>query len=78
MICRAFVITVVDTFHRLAVNADDLTGMLNCAGKSVILSVRKAFTAGSLFGAGMLPAHHDITLTAILAFVIYAVFNRTI
>jgi hypothetical protein len=62
----AFVIGIIYTFYRLAVNADGLAGMNNGAfeGIPALSFLNEALAAGSVTAAGMLPAHADIPFAA--------------
>ena len=48
MIRQAFIVAVVDTFHRLAVNADGTAGMFGFIGRAVALFLPETLTAGFL------------------------------
>jgi len=79
MICVAFVIGVVDTFYRFAVNADGSAGVGNGALKGIhtLLLLSEALTAGAVAVAGMLPAHHNVSLAAQMLVIVGTIFYRT-
>jgi len=66
MIGMAFIIGIINAFRCLAVNADGFAGMdyrtFERIGSCPLLN--KAFAAGIITIAGMLSAHHNISLTA--------------
>ena len=76
----AFVIAVVDTFHCFAVNTDGPAGMCQRTRKHIVsLSLLcKALTAGLLTVAGMLAAHHDISLGTEAVLVVGTIFHYTL
>ena len=66
MIRCAFILSVVDTLHSLAVNTDGLAGMIDGAGKGVhpFSPAGKALAAGIVPSPGMLSSHTDLALPA--------------
>ena len=65
MLRKAFVVCIVLTFTCFAVNPDGSAGMFQSADIRVCASLlSKAFAAGVILRAGMLAAHHDITLAS--------------
>ena len=79
MIGMAFVIRVVNTLHRLTIDADSGTGMRHgtLEGIHPFSLLGKAFTAGFAAVARVLSAHHDISLATKTLIVVGTVFHRT-
>ena len=78
MLRKASVVSIVLTLACFAVNSDGSAGMFQSADIRVRTSLLgKTLTAGIVLGAGMLAAHHDISLAAKLVLVIGAIFHRT-
>ena len=77
MLGDTFVIAVISAVHRLAVNADCFARMFQRAGKSVFSRLRKTLAAGIVLTARALSADHNVSLTAALALVIYAIIHST-
>ena len=79
MIRHTLIITVIDALYRLTVDADRMAWMRQGAAESIppLSLLRKAFTAGSVTVAGMLAAHHDITLAAQTILIIGTIFHNT-
>jgi hypothetical protein len=77
MFRMAFVIGVIDTFHRFTVNADGLAGMDHGTFKGIrsLFSLTEALTAGAVTTAGMGSTHHNIPLAAQMLLIIAAVFH---
>lgn len=72
-----FIICIINTFCSLTVDADGSGGM-TCGALEGILSLSpagKALAAGLFTGAGVLSAHHDITLAAKVVFIVQTTFN---
>ncbi len=79
MLRHTLVIAVIDTFYRLAVDADGTAWMRQGTGKR-ILSISllcKTFATGAVTVTGMLAAYHDITLAAQTILIIRTVFYNT-
>ena len=72
MIRMTFIIVVMDTFHRITIDADRPAG-IHGIGRPISALLPKAFTAGIVLFACFASAHHDITLTAASVAVIGAV-----
>jgi len=79
MVGMAFVVGIVDTFHRFAVYADCPAGMHYRTFERVhaLPPLGKALAAGSLTVAGFLSAHADVPFAAQMLFIIAAVFHGT-
>lgn len=80
MLCYAFIIIIIHTFHGITIDADDLAWVLQRAGIGIpsLSSLGKALTAGIIRTAGMLPAHHNIALAAKSLLIIGTVFHPTL
>ena len=79
MIRHTLIITVIDALYRLTVDADRMAWMRQGAAERIppLSLLCKAFTAGSVTVAGMLAAHHDITLAAQTILIIGTIFHNT-
>ena len=79
MVSMTFVIGIVDTFHRFAVNADGSAGMGNGAFKGIhaLLLLPETFTAGIVTATGLLSAHHNVSLAAQVLVVVGTIVYRT-
>ena len=78
MLRHALVIAVINTFYRLTVDADRMAWMRQGITErfSSLSLLRKALTAGAVTVAGMLSAHHDITLAAQTVLIIGTIFHN--
>ena len=79
MVGMAFIIGIINTFYRFAVNTDGLAGMRNGAFERIhsLLLLPETLAAGAVAAAGMLPAHHNISFAAQMLFIVGTVFHRT-
>ncbi len=81
MIRMTLVIGIIDTLHRLTVDADRLAGMDYGTLERIpaLPLLHEALAAGAVTAAGMLPSHHDISLAAqmLLLIVVGTVLHRT-
>lgn len=75
----AFVIGIVDTFHRFTINADGSAGMGYGTFKRIhpFPLLPEAVTAGFVAAAGMLSAHHDVSLAAEMLVIVGTIVYRT-
>lgn len=80
MLRHTLVIAVIDTLYCLTVDADGLAGMGQGTGKGItsLSLLRKAFAAGAVTIAGMLAAHHDVSLAAQTILIIGTIFHNTL
>ena len=79
MIGMTFVIGIVYTFYRFAVDTDGLAGMddRTFEGIQSLPLLDKALAAGPVTAAGMLSAHHDVSLAAKMLVIVGTIFHRT-
>lgn len=73
MFRMAFIIGIVHTFCRLAVNADRSAGMIKGTDIGIATSLGKALATGAVTVAGVTASHHDITLAAAILLIITTV-----
>ena len=79
MLGKASVIRIVLTLTCFAVDPDGSAGMFQSADIRVRTSLLgKTLTAGIVLGAGMLAAHHDISLAASLVLIVHTVLYAAI
>jgi len=66
MLRSTFILSIVDAFHCLAVNADSHAGMVDGAGKAVhpLTPTGKALATGVATSPGVLSSHTDLALSA--------------
>ena len=79
MVGMTFVIGIVDAFHRFTVNADGPAGMGNGAFKGIhsLPLLPETLAAGAVTAAGVVSAHHNVSLTAQMLIIVGTVFYRT-
>lgn len=79
MLCNAFIIAVINTFHCFTVNTDHPVAPSPGTAIDIpaLSSWLKAFTAGFFLLLGILSAHHNITLTAKSVLIIGTIFYCT-
>ena len=79
VIRHTLVIAVIDTLDRFTVDADGFAWMRQGVTERIpsLPLLRKAFTAGALTVAGMLAAHHDVSLAAQTVLIIGTIFHNT-
>jgi len=79
MLCHAFIIAVINASHCLTINADSFAWVRQGAGISIMSLplLSKALTAGVLMTAGVLAAHHNVSLAAVAVIIIGTVCYRT-
>lgn len=78
MIRHALVIAVINTFYRLTVDADRMAWMRQGITErfSSLSLLRKALTTGAVTVAGVLAAHHDVSLAAQTVLIIGTIFHN--
>lgn len=80
MVGMAFVVGIIYTLYRFAVDADDFAGV----NHRTLIRIHsfpllgETFTTGFITAAGMLSAHHNVSLAAQMLIIITAIFYRTL
>ena len=77
MVCRTFIVAVVQAVRRLTVNAYDLAGMFDRAGETVSSGLRKALATSFILTAGTPATYQYIALAAALTSVIGTIVHST-
>ena len=79
MIRVAFIIGIINTLYRFAVDADGFAGMDHRALKGILLVTPgdEAVTAGIVTVTRVLSSHHNIALTAQTLLIVGTILSRT-
>ncbi len=79
MIRRTLIIGIINAVGCLAVNTDGLAGMGHRALERVhsLPFLREALAAGVVTAAGMLTAHHNISLATQMLLIVGTIIHRT-
>ena len=78
MIRHTLIITIINALYCLTVDADRMAWMSQGAAERIppLSLLRKAFTAGSVTVAGVLAAHHDVSLATQTVLIIGTIFHN--